>query len=165
MADPPTKSRLATLYSIGFVVAAGLSILMLVTDTNLQTKFGTVSSGYYSQWYVVLATAVADLGGAAVLLTLRSRTSVKLGVLGSGALVALFLGVIFTYASAGFGSATQFADYLFGITYFGGDIRYLYDALLATYIVTFASGVVGLAATRAARAPTPAADDGNPSST
>jgi hypothetical protein len=59
---------------------------------------------------------------------------------------------IFTYQQVGFASAGQMANYLFGITYYGGDIRYLYDILLATYVVTFLGGVVGLVATRSENA-------------
>jgi len=134
-------------YAGAFVLAFVISVVMLITDTNLQTNFGTVSM-YYAHWYVVLGTAVADLVGAALLLTLRSRTAVKLGVIGSGLLVVLFLAVIATYSQVGFTSAGDFANYLFGVTYYGGDIRYLYDVLLATYIATFLWGVAGLAISR-----------------
>jgi hypothetical protein len=141
------------LYSLLFLVAAGLSMVMLVTDKNLQTDFGTISSGYFVHWYVVLVTAIADVVGAAILLVLRSRTSVKLGVAGSGLMIVVFLGVILTYSEVGFTSATAFAQYLFGVTYFGGDVRYLYDLLLGTYIFTFLTGAVGLALTRSSTAP------------
>ena len=134
-------------YSGAFVLAFALSVVMLMTDTNLQTNFGTTSM-YYAHWYVVLGTAVADLVGAALLLTFRSRTAVKLGVIGSGLLVVLFLGVIATYSQVGFASAGDFANYLFGVTYFGGNIRYLYDVLLATYLGTFVWGVAGLLLSR-----------------
>ncbi len=148
MENPRPKSVFPIVYSLPFLLAFGLSVLMLATDKNLQTNFGAVSNGYFLHWYVVAATAAADLVGAALLLTLRSRTSVKLGTVGSGLLVVLFLGVVLTYQQVGFGSESDFAQYLFGITYFGGDIRYLYDALLATYIGTFLFGVVDLALTR-----------------
>ncbi len=132
-------------YSAAFVLAAGLSILMLITDRNLQTGFGAVSSGYYSHWYAVLALAVTALVGAALLLAFRSRPAVKLGVVGSGLSALLLLAVVFTYQQVGFASAGDFANYLFGVTYSGGDIRYLYDALLTTYLETFAAGAVSLA--------------------
>jgi len=145
-ARPP--NRFPIVYSAAFLVAAGLSVLMLITDKNLQSDFGSVSSGYFEQWYLILATAVADIVGAALLLGLRSRRAVLAGVIGAGSLGLLLLVGIFTYQQAGFASAGQMANYLFGITYYGGDIRYLYDALLATYIATFLGGVVGLVATR-----------------
>lgn len=142
------KSVFPIVYSLPFLLAFGLSVLMLATDKNLQTNFGAVSSGYFVHWYVVAVTAAADLVGAFLLLILRSRTSVKLGTIGSGLLVILFLGVVLTYQQVGFTSAYAFAQYLFGITYYGGDIRYLYDGLLATYIGTFLLGVVDLVVTR-----------------
>jgi hypothetical protein len=143
-----TKSLFPIVYSAAFLIAAGLSVLMLISDKNLQTNFGSLSSGYYSQWYLVLITAVADVVGAGLLLALRSRLAVKLGVVGSGALIAVLLGGILTYQQVGFATAGDFATYLFGITYYGGDIRYLFDALLATYIGTFLFGIVGLVRTR-----------------
>ncbi|HLM70095.1 MAG TPA: hypothetical protein VK423_01760 [Thermoplasmata archaeon] len=157
MVDVVRTSPNPILYSIAFLLAFALSVVMLMTDTNLRTDFGTMSSGYYAHWYVILGTAIADLIGAALLLLLRSRTSVKLGVLGSGLLVAIFIGAIFTYSQVGFSSASDMANYLFGVTDFGGDIRYLYDVLLAVYIATFLWGAAGLALSRGAIAPgTPA---------
>jgi len=148
MENSRTKSAFPIVYSLPFLLAAGLSIWMLVTDKNLQTDFGTVSSGYFSHWYAVLAMAVADLVGAGLLLVVRSRTAVKLGVVGSGLLSVMLLGVVLTYQQVGFASAGDFANYLFGVTYYGGDVRYLYDALLATDIGTFVAGAVGLVLTR-----------------
>ncbi len=150
-----SKRLFPALYSLAFLLAAGLSFVMLATDSNLRTDFGTVSNGYFVHWYLVLATAIVDLVGAAVLLLVRSRTVVKLGVVGSALLTLALVGVIGTYAQVGFASATAFAQYLFGVTYYGGELRYLYDVLLATYLGTFVIGVVGLALTREARAPAP----------
>ncbi len=144
MPNPRTQSLFPIAYSIPFLVAAGLSILMLVTDKNLRTDFGSVSSGYFSHWYVILVTAVADVAGAGLLLAFRSRRAVFLGIIGSGLLIGILVGAIFTYHQVGFASAGEMANYLFGITYYGGDVRYLYDVLLATYVATFASGIVGL---------------------
>ncbi|MGA8603631.1 MAG: hypothetical protein WB788_01005 [Thermoplasmata archaeon] len=151
-------------FSAAFGLAFALSVVMLVTDTNLQTDFGTVSSGYYVHWYVILGTAVADLIGVALLLLLRSRTAVKLCTVGSGLLVAVFLGAIFTYSQVGFASATDFANYLFGVTYSGGDIRYLYDILLAVYIATFLGGAVGLLMSRRPAPTAQSRPDGTPPS-
>jgi hypothetical protein len=139
------------LYSLPFLLAFALSVIMLVTDKNLQTNFGMVTSGYYLHWYVILVTAIADLVGAVLLLVVPSRMGIKLGVLGSGLLIAIFLGDILTYNIVGFSSASDFANYLFGVTYFGGDIRYLYDVLLAVYILTFLYGLVALVLTRRGR--------------
>lgn len=151
MEDSTTSARLPTVYSLVFFLAAGLSILMLITDKNLQTNFGSVSTGYYYHWYVVLSMAVADLAGAGLLLAFRSRWLVKLGVVGSGGFAVMLLAVILTHAQVGFSSAVSFAQYLFGITYYGGDLRYLYDVLLGTYVGGFVAGVVSLALTRTAQ--------------
>ncbi len=154
MAASDAKQRFPVIYSLFFLLGAGLSFVMLATDMNLRTDFGTMSSGYFLHWYGVLAIAVADLVGAALLLLVRSRTAVKLGVVGSGLLVVAWLAVILTYSQVGFSSASSFAKYLFGITYYGGDIRYLYDVLLAVYVLTFLVGGVDLLVTRHARSAT-----------
>lgn len=154
MEQSQTSARLPILYSLVFFLAAGLSILMLITDKNLQTNFGSLKTGYYYHWYVVLSMAVVDLAGAGLLLTFRSRWMVKLGIVGSGGLAAILLAVILTYSQVGFSSAMSFAQYLFGITYYGGDLRYLYDVLLATYLGGFVVGIVSLVLTRTAHAST-----------
>jgi hypothetical protein len=146
-----SSAKASVAYSLLFLLAFALSVVMLLTDQNLKTDFGSVSSGYYLHWYVVLVTAIADLVGAALLLAVRSRFAVKVGVAGSGLLALVFLGDIFTYSQVGFTSAGTFANYLFGITYYGGDIRYLYDAVLAVYLLTALVGVVLLLATRTER--------------
>ena len=141
-------SVMARIYSGLFFLAFGLSVVMLLTDHNLRTDFGTQSSGYYTHWYVVLATAVADLVGAVLLVLLGSRLAIKGGVVGAGLLLLVFLGAILTYSSVGAASALDFAQYLFGITYSGGDIRYLYDVLVGVYLTAFALGVVIVRVTR-----------------
>jgi len=165
MESARTKSLFPVVYSLPFLVAAGLSILMLATDKNLQTDFGTMSSGYYAHWYAVLAMAIADFVGAALLLVLRSRTAVKIGVVGSALLTVALLGAILTYQQVGFASATDMANYLFGVTYYGGDIRYLYDVLLGTDLATFVGGLVGLALTRDSRSSAESSEQRSPSST
>lgn len=143
----PQDFRAATYYALPFVLAFALSVVMLLTDSNLKTDFGSISSGYYSHWYVVLGTAIVDLLVAGMLLASRTRASFMAGVAISGLLVVLFLADILTYSQVGFSSATDFANYLFGITYYGGNVRYLYDALLAVYIATFVGGLAALAKT------------------
>lgn len=152
MESASVKQRFPLLYGLPFALAFGLTVLMLATDKNLQTNFGTMASGYYLHWWGVLVTAIADLVALGLLVLLRTRTSVKIGVIGSGLLVVVFLGVILSYSQVGFSSAMAFAQYLFGVTYYGGDLRYLYDVLLAVYIATFATGVAGLVLTKDVRA-------------
>jgi hypothetical protein len=149
MQSPPNSNRFPAIYSVAFLLAAALSFVMLVTDKNLQTDFGAVTSGYFVHWYLILGMGVIDVVGAGLLLLVRSRTMVKIGVVGSGLFAAALLGGIFTYAMVGFATPQEFANYLFGITYSGGNIRYLFDVLVATYLGTFVLGIVGLATTRA----------------
>jgi uncharacterized membrane protein YjdF len=134
-------SRAAPYYAGMFALATVLSVVMLATDTNLRTDFGAMPSGYFAHWYVILVTAIVDALGALLLVVMRNRLAVLGGTVGAALLVVVLLGAIFTYSQVGFDSASQFADYLFGVTYFGGDIRYLYDAVLATYFATFLVGV------------------------
>jgi hypothetical protein len=143
------RSRgIAGAYSLVFFLAFGLSVVMLLTDNNLRTDFGSISSGYFSHWYVILATAVADVIGGVLLVVVGSRTAIKAGVVGSGLIALIFVGDIFTYSQVGFSSAGAFANYLFGASYSGGHIRYLYDALLAVYIIGVIAGIVALLASR-----------------
>jgi hypothetical protein len=148
-------AQVARAYGLLFFVAFALSVVMLRTDTNLRTDFGTMASGYFSHWYVVLVTAIAELVGGVLLVTIASRTAIRAGAVGSGLLSAIFLGDILTYKQVGFASASDFAKYLFGQVYYGGDIRYLYDALLAVYLITFVAGLIGLRWTRPTPAVTP----------
>lgn len=164
MVNVREKSLFPAVYGLAFLVAAGLAILMLVTDTNLQTDFGTASK-YYLHWYAVLTMAVVDLIGAGLLLTLRSRNTVKLGVAGSALISVAMVAVVFTYSQVGFASMSDFANYLFGVTYYGGDIRYLYDVLLAVDIVTVVLGAVWLAVTWKSHAPSEEAGANSASST
>src|SRR5271169_3170762 len=109
-------------YSLAFFLAFVVTVIMLATYKNLQTDFGAVTSGYYLHWYILLATAVLDLLGTLVLAFVRSRTVFKLGTLVSGLLAVFLLGAVFTYHQVGFASASDMANYLFGVTYYGGDI-------------------------------------------
>lgn len=135
-------------YSAFFFLAFALSCVMLFTDSNLRTDFGTMPSGYYAHWYVVLVTAAFDLVGAVLLVLVRSRAALAGGVIGSALLALLFVGDIFTYSSVGFASPADFANYLFGVTYYGGDVRYLYDVLLAVYLAALVFGAIALWRTR-----------------
>jgi hypothetical protein len=164
MENARMNSLFPALYSLGFVVAAALSILMLATDTNLQTNFGSTPK-YFIHWYAVLGMAIADFIGIGLLLGLRSRLAIKLGVIGSALLSVAMVAVVFTYMQVGFSSAGAFANYLFGVTYSGGDIRYLYDALLGVDIATAVGGATLLAVTVESHAPSDApGKNGTPSS-
>ena len=150
MANPRSS---AAGYSILFFLASALAFVMLATDTNLRTDFGTVSSGYYVHWYVVLVAGIATLAGGALLVATRTRRAILGGIVGSGLLALIIVGDIFTYSQVGSGSASDFAKYLFGVTYYGGDIRYLYDALLGVYLATFVVGLILLSLSGRERPP------------
>jgi hypothetical protein len=139
---------------LDFVIAA----VMLVTDKNLQTDFGA-QSAYYSHWYGVLAMGVIDLLVGAVLLsssTLPALKRMSASAQRRGVIAALLwtvlalvvsLGIVASYMQVGFSSASQFAQYLFGVTPYPGALSYipgLYDALIALYVVT---AIVGALAT------------------
>ena len=155
------RSNVAAYYSVPFFLAFALSVVMLLTDTNLRTDFGSIGTGYYFHWDVVLVTAIVELVGALLLVLVRTRTAIKGGVLGSGLLLTVFVGDILTYKEVGFTSASAFAQYLLGLTYYGGDIRYLYDILLVVYAATFVMGLAILARTRAP-VPTRSSPEGPP---
>lgn len=164
MADAKAPSRFPIVYAAAFALAAILAIIMLVTDTNLQTNFGTAPK-YFVHWYGVLGMAVADLIAVALLLAWRTRAAVVLGVVGSSLLSLAMVAVVATYQQVGFASAGDFANYLFGVTYFGGDVRYLYDALLGVDVATAVGGAVYLAATRRSSHSAPTDERSQPSST
>jgi hypothetical protein len=149
----------ALLLLVDFVIVA----VMLATDKNLQTDFGTVQSGYYFHWYGLLVEGILDLIVAvAVVSTISlsamkrqsfsSRKYVVIGGLGWTVVAILaMLGIVFTYQQVGFSSMTEFAKYLFGTTAYAGVgsyIPWLYDLLLAAYILT---ALVGALATRKVR--------------
>ena len=153
------ERALAYGYAPFFAVAAALSALMLVTDHNLRTDFGSLSGGYFSHWYGVLVATAAEALGAVGLLVVPRRSSVRAGAVGAGLLVLVFLGDLLTYREVGFSSAGAFANYLFGVRAGGGHLRYLYDAVLAVDLAAF---VYGLAALVGRRRPAPPVAGGTP---
>ncbi len=122
------------LFLIDFII----TLLILFTDNNLQTDFGNASR-YFLHWYGLLATAIIDLIGAFIVFSRPVRAVFLAGLFGS-ALLALFLVMdVLTYSMVGFTTAGGFATYLFGISKYPGSLSYipgLYDALLASYIIT-----------------------------
>jgi hypothetical protein len=149
------RSTLA--FALLLLVDVVVSIVMLATDKNLQTDFGS-QSPYYVHWYGVLAMAALDLLLALALLAYSTvpmlqqmKVSVRKGVV-TGALawtviaILAMVGIIASYSQVGFLNANQFAQYLFGVTPYPGALSYipwLYDLLLAMYVLT---AIVGGAA-------------------
>jgi hypothetical protein len=135
-----------------------LILVMLGTDMNLQTDFGSVAK-YYAHWYGLLFEGILDLILAVGLLAtvalpaLRGRSVssrrgiVLLGVVWSVLAIVAMVGIVETYQQVGFSSASQFAQYLFGTTAYPGALSYipwLYDALLTVYVLTALVGVISL---------------------
>jgi hypothetical protein len=151
-------SFFAILLLLDFIIV----LVMLATDKNLQSNFGAQPDRmpYFAHWYALLVEGVFDLLVAIGLFVTAARlsrtggSSVGRGVV-MGAVLYTFLAlladlaIVFAYQQVGFPSASQFAQYLFGVTASSGDIRYLYDALLAVYVLTLAVGALALRRVRA----------------
>lgn len=158
----PFATLLGGLLILDFVIV----LVMLFTDKNLQTDFGGASA-YYSHWYGLLAlgllTLILGIGvlvlGARVDSDGRPTTLGRWAVQGGAALsfvaIAAMVGILSTYSQVGFPSANEFAKYLFGVSAYPGGLSYipwLYDLLLALYVV---SAAVGIAAILKGRTPAP----------
>lgn len=129
-----------------FIYAAFVvTLVVLFTDRNLQTDFGSVTKGYFLHWYGLLITALLDVAGASILIVRRNRKLSMIGAIGTGLLAVFLVLDIFTYSMVGFSTYSQFASYLFGISKYPGSLSYipgLYDVLLAVYIACFAVGII-----------------------
>ncbi|MGP8071731.1 MAG: hypothetical protein ACLPZM_01180 [Thermoplasmata archaeon] len=133
-----------------------LSVVMLVTDKNLQTDFGA-QGAYYAHWYGVLGMAVLDVMLAVSLAWVASTpdskrlaSSGRRGLVIAGfawatlSVVAL-LGIVTSYSQVGFSTMSQFETYLFGTTPYPGALSYipwLYDALLSAYVLSAFVGLI-----------------------
>lgn len=164
-ASAMTERRVAA-FALLLLVDMVLSIVMLVTDKNLQTDFGA-QSPYYLHWYGVLGMTVLDLLlGLALLvyatmpMVQKMSASARRGVVIGGlawtviAIIAM-LGIVATYSQVGFSNAGQFAQYLFGVTPYSGVMSYLpwlYDLLLVAYLVTAIVGALAVRGTHSAPA-------------
>jgi hypothetical protein len=145
---------LAALLLLDFVV----SVIMLITDKNLQTDFGGAKM-YYAHWYGVLAMGLVDLAGAMVVILFAFpasgegrpgwlRRQVGLVALGWSVLaIVAMVGIVETYSQVGFSSESQFSKYLFGTTAYPGALSYipwLYDFLLVCYVLTAIVAVLAI---------------------
>jgi hypothetical protein len=156
-------NRLLAVFGLLLLLDFLLVAVMLATDKNLQTNFGQASP-YYSHWYGALLMGVVDLlAGLALLanstsmpmprMTPRLRMMLaRAGLAWTILVIVASVGIVATYQQVGFQSAGDFAHYLFdsppvsgGTTY----IPWLYDALLAMYVVTAIVGVLAVVRTRA----------------
>lgn len=132
------KSSLRVTVGLLFIIDFLITIVILFTDNNLQTDFGSVPK-YFIHWYGLLSTAIIDIIGAGIVFSRPGRGAYAAGFAGS-ALLALFLILdTLTYSMVGFSSITSFATYLFGFTKYHGSLSYipgLYDILLIFYFIT-----------------------------
>lgn len=157
-------SAFSLLLLIDFILVA----VMLATDQNLQTDFGSLHSvpPYYAHWYGLLAEGVLDLLGAFVLLFFVARPLMKgtatrmhrrlvLGALAWSILaIVAMLAIVTSYSMVGFQTANQFAQYLFQTTaypYTKPYIPWLYDLLLVAYILTAVVGAFAVMRVRSTR--------------
>ncbi|MGA7861071.1 MAG: hypothetical protein WCB19_04370, partial [Thermoplasmata archaeon] len=99
---------------------------------------------------------VTLLSGIAVLGTLspsmskesmftRNRYSLIAATVWAWLAVVAMVAVVATYKQVGFSSASQFAQYLFGVSAYPGALSYipwLYDLLLALFIISAIVGVI-----------------------
>lgn len=150
------SARRVSAFAVILGIDAALVGLLLATDKNLQTDFGSVPA-YWAGWWHVVAGEVAliVLAGAVVAtaLALRRdgrRTAARRAVLAVALLASVLLtlataGMGLEYSSAGFTSADQYYRYLFSPTPYPGALSYipwLYDLVLAAFVVTVLIGAV-----------------------
>jgi hypothetical protein len=138
------SDRFSAYFSLLFLIQFVITIVILLTDQNLQTDFGTVPK-YFIHWYGLLVTGLVDIVAFIVLLVARKRSMVGVGV-GWAVFMAIFqIADIATYGMLNVGlSASSFAQYLFGVTKFKGALPYipgLYDLLFAIYVIAIAVGL------------------------
>lgn len=154
--------RRLTAFAVLLLIDFAITVVMLVTDKNLQTDFGG-SSPYYLHWYAGLGMGILDLVVAGVLLLLPGTASpgksvaaahrglVLAAVTWPVLAVLALVGVVATYQQVGFQNAMQFAQYLFGVTAYPGVLAYipwLYDVLVVMYILTAIVGATVALQTR-----------------
>jgi hypothetical protein len=149
-----------TAFSILLLVDFALVVVMLATDKNLQSDFGSLHPPpYFAHWYGLLVEGIADLVGALVLLVVVARPAMqgksvaarrwlmRGGFLWTVLAIVAMVGIVESYQMVGFSSATQFAQYLFQPSPYPGAepyIPWLYDALLAAYLLTALVGAMAM---------------------
>lgn len=147
MADKNGSSGYYATQGLLLVVAFITAIVILFTDHNLQTDFGTVPK-YFYHWYGMLVIAIVSLIGGIIIVMKHDSLFGKIGIAGS-AIIAIFLVAdIATYSTLNLGfTASQFATYLFGFSHYAGAESYipgLYDILFIEFILAAIVGVIAL---------------------
>jgi len=160
------NERTVRLFGLLLLLDFLLTLVMLATDKNLQTGFGS-QSPYYLHWYGALGLGVLDLLAGLTVLGFSSMPALRrMSILGPRRVVIAALawtllailasvGIIATYSQVGFSTPGQFAQYLFSVTAYPGAMAYipwLYDLLLVAYLATAAVGGLALLSSGAATA-------------
>lgn len=140
-----TLRRYSAYFSVLFFIQFLITLIILTSDQNLQTDFGTVPK-YFLHWYGMLVSGIVDIIAFVILIFTAKRLFIGLGVIW-GAFMAVFqVADILTASSLNVGlTESQFATYLFGFSKYPGALPYipgLYDVLFAIYIVIVIAGIV-----------------------
>jgi len=121
-----------------------ITMLILLTDHNLQTDFG-ITKPYFIHWYGLLITGIIDLVGAAIIFAKPTPQNTTIAAVGSLLLAIFLVADVATYSLVGFSSASSFATYLFGFSKYPGSLPYipgLYDLLFVFYVITSGAAFV-----------------------
>jgi len=140
-------SGLKTVTFILLMLASVASLLILITDRNLQTDFGATKPYYYHWYGLLLLTFITLLGGSFTLIK-NERTSRIIPVLGSLIpLIFILVDVFFLYGTVGFHNPDQFATYLFGLSKYPDTLSYLpglFDIYTVTLVIALITSSLGL---------------------
>ncbi|MEM0128408.1 MAG: hypothetical protein QXO03_04920 [Thermoplasmatales archaeon] len=144
MPEQNNKSGRFIVLGITYLLAFLIVLVILFTDKNLQTDFGSVKP-YFYHWYGLLFVGILSAVAGAILLFANSRNLGIAGTTGFGILALFLVADIGTYHSVGFKYPGQFATYLFGLSKYPGSLHYfpgLYDLLFVVYLAGFILGVI-----------------------
>ena len=137
--------RYSAYFSVLFFIQFFITLIILTSDQNLQTDFGTVGK-YFIHWYGLLVSGIVDAVAFGILIFTGRKLFIGLGVIW-GTFMAIFqVADILTASSLNVGlTESQFATYLFGLSKYPGALPYipgLYDLLFAIYILIIIVGIL-----------------------
>ncbi|MEM0158512.1 MAG: hypothetical protein QXV22_05240 [Thermoplasmataceae archaeon] len=132
------------LLSLGvlFVLDFLVSLIILLTDRNLRTDFGTITHGYFLHWYGMLAISIISIIGGIISFSNGSKKVATAGAIGSLLILLFLFADVLTAPTLGL-TYSYFASYLFGFPPFfsaSGYIPGLYDILVVLYLLTTIMG-------------------------
>lgn len=124
-----------------------ISLVILFTDKNLQTDFGSVTR-YYYHWYGMLILALITLIAAIITIGSGENKARISAFLGSFLpILGIIYDLFFQYKQAGFSSYQQFGTYLFGVSKYPGTLSYipgLFDFYTAVLLISLIISLVWL---------------------